>query len=206
MVFDHHESTCLGCLAAALVLQQDDVASRIIRYLQEDGVARESVREAILQTYLFDGYPTALEGMVLLARTWPGQPDPIEEGDFAHWKEWEERGWELYQIIYGDVADKLQANARAATPELARWMIVEGYGKVLSRGNLDVIHRELVNVAVLTVKQRPRQLRSHLRGALRVGAESELLEKLLDTLQSELNAPGVKAARAMLQELAAENS
>ncbi len=188
----------IATLAAALVLQQDSEAEKIIAESRDAGVEREAIREAILQTYLFDGYPTALEGMVLLAKVWPGTPEPVEEGDFAEWETWQERGWELYQKIYGNVSGKLQANARAATPELARWMIVEGYGKVLSRGILDTRERELVNVAVLTVKQRPRQLHSHLRGSLRVGANMEMLNKLLDTMRDRLNAPGVDAARSLL--------
>jgi 4-carboxymuconolactone decarboxylase len=58
-------------------------------------------------------------------------------------------------------------------------MIVEGYGKVLSRPELDVCTRELVNVAVLTVMGRPRQLYSHLRGALNTGAgETEITDAL----------------------------
>lgn len=55
-------------------------------------------------------------------------------------------------------------------PDLADWILEEGYGRVLSRGVLSIRERELIIVAVLSALRLPLQLESHLRGALRVGA------------------------------------
>ena len=169
----------LARLAALLVFQRNEEAAGAIRELRADGTGREAVREAILQTYLHDGYPTALEGMILLGDVWPGDPAPVEEGDYGNWEEWDRRGRELYERIYGSVAEPLRSKVDSLSPELARWMIVEGYGKVLSRGVLADTTRELISVAVLASKARLRQLHSHLRGALRVGCDSAVLDKLL---------------------------
>ena len=49
-------------------------------------------------------------------------------------------------------------------------MIVEGYGKVLSREALDLRLRELCVVATCAALRQDRQLHSHLHGALHVGA------------------------------------
>ena len=49
-------------------------------------------------------------------------------------------------------------------------MVVDGYGKVLSRPGLDLVRRELCIVAVCAVARQDRQLQSHLHGALNVGA------------------------------------
>lgn len=212
----------LACLTAALVLLREEAAAGLIRRLRsaaEGGTApggaaclagssgavalsREAVREAILQTYLFDGYPTALEGMALLAALWPGAPAPVERGESSDGPRWRTRGEDLYERIYGSVGPRLQERARELSPELAEWMVVEGYGKVLSRPGLDLDVRELAIIAVLTAKRRPRQLHSHLRGALRIGVPRARLERLLDALACELGAPGVEEARALLARLA----
>jgi 4-carboxymuconolactone decarboxylase len=55
-------------------------------------------------------------------------------------------------------------------PELADWILEEGYGRVLSRPVLSIRERELIVVAVLSALRLPLQLESHVRGALRVGA------------------------------------
>ncbi len=55
-------------------------------------------------------------------------------------------------------------------PELADWILEEGYGRVLSRPVLSIRERELIVVAVLAALRLPLQLESHVRGALRVGA------------------------------------
>ena len=55
-------------------------------------------------------------------------------------------------------------------PDLAEWILADGYGKVLARPALSIRERELIVVAVLAAMKLPLQLESHIRGALRVGA------------------------------------
>jgi 4-carboxymuconolactone decarboxylase len=64
---------------------------------------------------------------------------------------------------------------------MERWMVVEGYGKVLGRPQLDLPTRELCIVALLAVLGMPRQLHSHLRGALNAGATLEEVEVAMRT-------------------------
>jgi 4-carboxymuconolactone decarboxylase len=188
----------IAILGAALVLARDEVATDRLQSLRRHGVPRETVREAILQTYLFDGFPTALEGMRLLSDLWPGAPEPSETGNFNDGGLWLERGVALHQQIYGSLASRVLANAHSLSPELAHWMLVEGYGKVLSRPGLGIVSRELVAVAILSVKHRPRQLHSHLRGALRVGCAVELLRRLLDAMQSTFGNLDLSAEKELL--------
>ena len=58
-------------------------------------------------------------------------------------------------------------------------MVAEGYGKVLGRSGLDLVDRELCIVAMLAVQDAPRQLYSHLRGALNAGATEADIEEVL---------------------------
>jgi 4-carboxymuconolactone decarboxylase len=66
--------------------------------------------------------------------------------------------------------ERLRVNIRDLHPALDAWMIVEGYGKVLSRPGLDLKRRELCVVAACAVLEQERQLHSHLHGALNAGA------------------------------------
>jgi len=191
----------LGVLTAALVLQRDDVAAETINRFHEAGVDREKVREAILQTYLFDGYPTALEGMRLLKQVWEGVASPTESGSYAQWEEWLKRGRQLYNQIYGNVAERLQKVAHEISPELADWMIVEGYGKVLSREGLGILAREFAIISVLIVKNRPRQLRSHIRGAIRIGAVREDFTQLFTSMENHLQYSNIEQAKSILNDL-----
>jgi 4-carboxymuconolactone decarboxylase len=61
-------------------------------------------------------------------------------------------------------------------------MIVEGYGKVLSRPALDLKRRELCIVAACATAGQDRQLHSHLHGALHAGASPAEVRDALDSI------------------------
>lgn len=127
--------------------------------------ARE-VEEVILQSYLFLGYPAALNAFGLW-REVSGRE--AGEGVADDWSAWEARGKEVCRTVYGGQYGGLRTNVRALHPDMERWMVVEGYGKVLGRPGLSLRTRELCIVALLAVLGTPRQLYSHLRGALNAG-------------------------------------
>ena len=64
-------------------------------------------------------------------------------------------------------------------PDLAAWILEDGYGKVLSRPILSIRERELIVVAVLSALRLPKQLESHVRGAVRVGATARDVAAML---------------------------
>lgn len=183
LALSHQLDLCL--LSAALVNQNDETSRHLIQHLREEGVERSILHEIILQSYLHDGYATALEGVALLAKLWPAESQSEIES-YAEWETWRDRGEELFKEIYGDVSERVRQGVAQASPELASWMLYEGYGKVLSRPGVDTATRELCTVAVLIMKKRPKQLFSHLRGAVRVGVSFSSIESLIDLLESEL--------------------
>ncbi len=132
------------------------------------GLSPERVYEAVLQSYLFVGFPRAIEAFFAVA---PLLRDcgfkPRVAADPARWRR---EGEELCRRVYGRNYEKLVSVMRDLSPDLAEWMIVEGYGKTLSRPGLGPVDRELAVVAVLTVTRMWRQLRSHAIGAVNVGA------------------------------------
>lgn len=146
----------------------------------------EAVEEALLQSYLFLGYPSALRGLAAWRRISAIAARSTPAKDF---KEWESRGTAICARVYGGQYEKLRVNIAALHPDMERWMVVEGYGKVLGRPGLDLITRELCVVAVLAPQDAGPQVYSHLRGALNAGAEEsavdEAVRRLLGSLPPE---------------------
>lgn len=139
------------------------------------------VEEVILQTYLFAGFPRALNA----AREWrriSGRAAPtVDEGVQYDADRWTARGEATCAIVYGPFYERLRHNIRDLHPALDSWMIVEGYGKVLGRPQLDLARRELCIVAACAIARQDRQLHSHLHGALHAGAAPQVVS---DTLQA----------------------
>lgn len=141
-------------------------------------VSGAAVEEALLQSYLFLGFPAALSGLSIWREVSgrPAAPESTPGGP----TEWAQRGEGVCRRVYGEAYDKLRDNVRLVHPALDRWMIVEGYGKVLGRPGLDLSTREACIVAILARTARPAQLHSHLRGALHAGASPERVRYALD--------------------------
>ncbi len=158
------------------------------------------VEEAILQSYLFAGYPPALEAMrAWRARSGVRGPD-TPAGDHAQWRE---RGERVCAQVYGGQYERLRANVAALHADLEHWMVVEGYGKVLGRPGLSMRVRELCIVALLAARHAPTQLYAHLRGALNVGATEADVEGALrciaDLVPAQRNAAALEVWRQVLQ-------
>jgi 4-carboxymuconolactone decarboxylase len=128
------------------------------------------VEELILQSYIFAGFPRALNA----AHEWrraSGIRAPRSDEDAGNrYDLWRERGEATCALVYGEVYERLRSNIRELHPALEHWMIVEGYGKLLGRAGLDLRRRELCIVAVCGALGQERQLHAHLRGALNAGA------------------------------------
>jgi 4-carboxymuconolactone decarboxylase len=143
-----------------------------------------AVEEMLLQSYLFLGYPAALRGLGVWRRV-SGLPAPaaVYREDAAAWTQ---RGAATCALVYGGQYDRLRQNISALHPDMERWMVVEGYGKVLGRPGLDLPTRELCIIAVLSAQDAAPQLYSHLRGALNAGATraevDEVVQRLLQAL------------------------
>jgi 4-carboxymuconolactone decarboxylase len=140
------------------------------------------VEEAILQAYLFAGFPRALNA----TREWrrvsgiaAPSPDEMPAPDLDRWRE---AGEATCATVYGKFYEKLRHNIVALHPALDEWMIVEGYGKILSRPGLELELRELCIIAACAASAQDRQLHSHLHGALNAGARPAELRATLDAL------------------------
>ena len=157
---------------AAIISSGTEAAIRgAMNRLANGGVPAPWIEELILQTYLFAGFPRGLNAM----REWrraSGHPAPEhDEGErLDATVQWAQQGERTCHTVYGEMYGRLRVNIRALHPALDAWMIVEGYGKVLSRPGLDLKRRELCVIAACAVLEQERQLHSHMHGALNAGA------------------------------------
>jgi 4-carboxymuconolactone decarboxylase len=168
-----------------------------------DEVDPVAVEEIILQSYLFAGFPRALNA----ARAWraaSGRPAPAEDVDVADIEAWRARGEETCAVVYGDHYEKLRRNIRDLHPALDDWMIVDGYGKVLSRPGVDLRTRELCVVAACAVSGQQRQLHSHLHGAMNAGSSTGEVAAVLDALTDLISRDDLVRYRQLLHKIAAE--
>lgn len=157
------------------------------------------MEELVLQSYLFSGFPRALNA----AREWrriaagvaPGGDDAT---DYSQVDAWRELGEATCAAVYGDMYERLRQNVRQLHPALDAWMVVEGYGKVLGRAGLDLARRELCIVAACAASAQDRQLHSHLHGALNVGVAPDVLRAAIDALLPVLGAERARSVHLLL--------
>ncbi|MBA2687154.1 MAG: carboxymuconolactone decarboxylase family protein [Gemmatimonadaceae bacterium] len=159
------------------------------------------VEEVILQSYLFAGLPRALNAM----RTWRAvsraEPARPATHGYVAMEELRADGETTCAKVYGSSYEQLRENIRALHPELDEWMIVEGYGKVLSRPGLDLKTRELCIVAACASTGQKRQLHSHVRGAMNTGASVREVEDTLNAISNLIAGDSERDAREMLAHL-----
>src|SRR5215210_6640580 len=170
-----------------------------------DTVDPIAVEEIILQSYLFAGFPRALNA----ARAWRAvserpAPEVDQESLVANLDMWRDVGERTCAIVYGDSYEKLRENVRELHPALDDWMIVDGYGKVLSRPGVDLRTRELCIVAACAVAGQQRQLHSHLHGAVNAGASPGEVALVFDALADLIARDDLAKYRSLLQKVVGE--
>jgi 4-carboxymuconolactone decarboxylase len=142
----------------------------------------------LLQSVLMIGYPRTLVAFGAWRKA-SRVPAPASDPDAEYSKvaEWTARGEETCAIVYGANYRRLRENVRDLHPALDLWMVTEGYGRTMSRPGLDLLRRELCTVAQTAVLEVPRQLHSHLRGALHAGASFGLVDGVLSVVNPLLS-------------------
>jgi len=188
------ETRALVRLAAEVAAADDDAVRAALSEAFRT-IRPEWVEELLLQTYLFAGFPRALNAM----REWRRVSRRPAPSAAAPWdpEGWRELGEATCERVYGAMYGRLRTNIRELHPELDEWMIVEGYGKVLSRPDLDLGRRELCIVAACMASRQDRQLHSHLHGALNAGVAPGVVSAAIDALEPVVGADRTASARML---------
>ena len=144
-------------------------------------------REALIQSHLFLGFPRVVEAFEILAQSGglhaPGL-DELESSEADH----RDRGAPIFEAIYADLAPAVGRRLSQHHPDFARWIAEHAYGRVLSRPGLDPATRELLAIVCLLHTGLDRQLASHTRGAVRLGASPEAVSAVFERVRPHLSA------------------
>lgn len=169
------------CILAAFITKDDfiNIEESIIR-LKKSRIDPAKIYETILQTYLFCGFPVVIESLKLFKKHYAEFKINYHKYDLNKYKSLGEINCKL---IYKNNYKKLISNMAFVSPELKKWMIIEGYGKVLGRKALSLNYRELINVSILTVRYFESQLHSHIKGCLNLNIRKKELQELLSALE-----------------------
>ncbi len=192
----------LSFFSAAVTVADGNLLIETLNLGKQYQVAPSWYYEIILQSYLFLGFPRMLLAAEFFDREYPdfNRPGHIEPITFEETNRWYNEGLTLCRRIYARNYEPLKERVEQLAPDIFRWMIIEGYGKVLSRPQLDIKIRELSIVVMLMIENREKQLYSHLRGALNIGVTVPLLKTVIEEIGSAAG-DGYHSAQKMLKQL-----
>jgi alkylhydroperoxidase/carboxymuconolactone decarboxylase family protein YurZ len=182
-------------IAAAAAAGRTDALDAGCREAASAGIPPHDLQEALLQVFLFAGYPRAIVAFETLAHVIGTHPPLLELKP----PEVEARGRALFGRIYAGDAERVLGRLQQLHPDFARFVIRDAYGLVLARPFLPLPERELMAVAMLGVLGLPNQLRAHVRGALRAGAAAAQVRVAIDAVEGlgDLAAAREAAAREL---------
>jgi alkylhydroperoxidase/carboxymuconolactone decarboxylase family protein YurZ len=165
-------------ISAAAVLRKEKMLKQFLMEASAEKLSRRKIYEALLQTYLFAGFPSALISLQIFNEIFPSKKTPknIIISDMHI------EGVKNCKKIYGKKFDKLVYNIKEFSPELSEWLVTEGYGKVFSRKGISIKEREKSIIAVLSALKFESQLYSHINGAYRLGISIEEIESIINNL------------------------
>ncbi len=156
--------------------------------------------ELLLQSVLMVGYPRTLIAFAIWRKVSEVEaPATDPEADYRLVSQWSARGEETCGIVYGANYRRLRQNVKELHPALDQWMITEGYGRTMGRPGLDLLRRELCTVVQTALLEAPRQLHSHLRGALHAGASFAQVEAVLSVVNPLLSYDQWKTVKELWQ-------
>lgn len=165
------------CKIACCIATDDfSLLKKTLKISKKKNYNSSKIYETILQSYLFCGFPAAIESMKTFKYIYPDFKSVKSYYNIINFKK---SGLKNCKLIYKKNFKKLIANMNSHSPELKEWMIIEGYGKVIGRTILSIAEREFINFAILSTRIYPNQLYSHIKGCINTGASKDDLTKIL---------------------------
>ena len=179
-ISDIDSKDLLPGISAAAALRRMNILSELINEAKSRKISFIKIYETLLQNYLFIGYPSALLSLKLLKEMYPNKKLPkAADMNLYHFRIVGEANCKK---VYGNKYEKLISNVKKFSPDMAEWLVLEGYGKVLGRKGLSLKEREQCIVATLTALKFEDQLYSHINGAFRAKASIEEIQSVIENL------------------------
>ncbi len=182
---DNVKTRMLSIFSSAITFDDTELTEKAIKRAIEFQIDHSELYEIILQSYLFLGFPRMLQAADVLNNVMPHAQKKILKDDFLsnnNISDLYKDGEVICEKVYKNKFEPLKERVLEFAPEIFHWMILEGYGKVLSRDQISIVIRELSIISFLTMENRKRQLHSHILGALNVGASKELIKTVIDDI------------------------
>ena len=181
-------------LAAAAAVGDGDLVESAAREALEQGLARERIEEALLQTVPYAGFPRAIAALSaarpILGPQATGAPEHADRATL---------GWDTFSRVYGETAPRVREALTSLHPLLATWTMEEAYGRVLSRPALPLLERELLAVSILTaLGGLDDPLLGHARAALRLGASAADVSAAVEVVPASVGEGRKDQARRLL--------
>lgn len=177
----------ISYLSAIIAIGRQKMLKTSFQNLKKKQFDKKAIYETVLQSYLFLGFPRMIEAAIAFNEIYrnadggfESEFKPISQEESSLWFE---NGINLCNKVYGNNFARLKERFISISPEMFRWMVIEGYGKVLTRPGLSSIERELAEVAALIVDKRERQLLSHIIGSINVGATITLIKRVNEDIR-----------------------
>lgn len=173
LIAPRRQLLCL--LLASTALGDWDRLDRVLHLTDMLEIPSGDVLEILLQAHLFAGFPRAIEALDRwhrIART----DTESARASAPHDLPWDDRrtlGEALFRRIYDQHANRVLRQLELLGGPLRDWILEHAYGRVLARPGVPPLERELAAVTALLVTNCPKQLASHMRGALRCGASRD---------------------------------
>ena len=187
------------CLALALAATgQFDQLKRVYEAARALGAELPSLREGALMTHLFGGFPRAIEAFRVLHDLFPGSGELAPETPSDGQEDRQGTGRGVFDRIYQTQAPSVLETLRSYSPTFEKAVLEDAYGRVLARPALDLATRERMAVCALTAQRLPRQLRSHMEGALRCGVSREELAETIELAEIATVREAIQEARLLL--------
>lgn len=169
----------LSLISASAAIRNKEKFDYFVQLAVKRRISKNKIYEALLQNYLFCGFPNALFFTKRFQQLNGYKPKKYNTTSLIRLKE---KGIKTSLKIYGDKLPKLISNVKKFSPELSEWLIIEGYGKVISRSILTIKEREACIISVLATQMFEEQLVSHLYGGLRNGLKITQIRKIISNL------------------------
>ena len=192
----------LTFIAACQASSKPTILKGLLKWALKSDIDPKEIYEILLQGHLFVGYPKAIESFFIFN-------DIIRKSEeyfgynreIANYNLFEARGLKTAKQIYNNKFDLVYDNIKNLCPDLVSGMIIEGYGRIISRPGLDILARELAIVAVLTITSMPRQLYSHIKGSLNVGANPDQIKAIIKRCGFYINPSKIDQALLILEKV-----
>lgn len=197
------ELAVLSHLGLFTAIPKLDFLKTLVTFAIDWRINEIKLQEALLQSYLFLGFPRAINALSSVQSVWKNPPQSFES-EISR-EIFQKRGEQLCEKIYGANYTKLLRHMTAIHPDLKRYMIEEGYGKILSREILNPLEREFAILPILIFMEVPKQLHSHLLGTLYLGASAQQIESLFQHLLGPLEEITLRSAQEIFRSLGKES-